>query len=117
MLRTRQFGSLVVAGTLLASLPGCLTLYSKTEVVRGGEARRPVKFESPEAADEFYKALKAQDKTISGTFFGVPFVTLFEKDQQLSDAAMWNDAVVKCDTDQDGLITLTEARIFAKLHE
>lgn len=101
-----------LAGLVL--LPGCLTLYSKTEVIRGDEARRPVRFESPQAADAFQEAVKKQNASVGGTHVGVPFITLIAKDKQLSESAVWNDAVAKCDTDQDGLITYIEAAIFSK---
>ncbi|QEL20984.1 hypothetical protein [Limnoglobus roseus] len=101
------FGSLTL-------LPGCITLFSKTEVVRDGEARRPVKFECQEAADKFVAAAKSRDHEIGSTYVGVPFVTLYNKDTKLSEVAAWNDAVSRCDTDQDGLITLVEAAVFEK---
>ncbi len=103
-----------LAAVLAAALPGCITLYSKTEAVRGGEARRPVRFECPQAAEEFYAALKKEDGRVGNTYVGVPFVTLYSKQQHLSESAAWNDAVGRCDTDQDGLITLAEASIFKK---
>lgn len=101
----------VVALTLL---PGCLTLFSKTEVIRGDEQPRAVRFENPQAADEFNKARKDRSDHIGGTQFGVPFITLYEKDRKLSENAHFNDCVARCDTDQDGVITFTEAAIFAK---
>jgi hypothetical protein len=106
---------LPVALGALTLLPGCLTLFSKTEVVRGDEARRPVQFECQQAAETFQTALKRQNGTLGGCHVGVPFVTVYSRNQQLSESALWNDAVAKCDTDQNGIITLSEANIFANL--
>lgn len=105
---------LCAAVAALTLLPGCITLFSKTEVVRGGETRRPVKFESEAAANEFLTAFKGQTRDAGGAYLGVPFVTLYSKDTKLSEVAAWNDAVGRCDTDQDGLITQVEATVFTK---
>lgn len=102
------------AALALVFLPGCLTLFSKTEVIRGEEARRPVRFENGTAAESFSKAMKDRSANLGGTHFGVPFVTLYSRDRQLSDSAHFNDCITRCDTDQDGTITLAEAQIFAK---
>lgn len=109
-----RLAALAVFVGALALLPGCITLFSKTEVVRSGESRRPVKFESQEAADKFHTGLKSLDRGAGGAYVGVPFVTLYNKDSKLSEAAIWNDAVSRCDTDQDGVITLVEATVFEK---
>ena len=105
----------VAAVGLLALAPGCLTLFSKTEVIRGEEPRRPIRFESAEAADTFNSAMKWKSKSMGGTHMGVPFVTLYSKDRQLSESAHFNDCVLRCDTDQDGTITLAEAKMFEKM--
>ena len=113
MLRAR----LAVAAFAVASfalLPGCLTLFSKTEVVRGEEQRRPIRFENPQAAEEFNRGVRWKSKSMGGTHLGVPFVTLYSRDRQLSESAHFNDCVARCDTDQDGTITLAEAQIFEK---
>jgi hypothetical protein len=89
-------------------------LYSKTEVVRGNEQRRLVIFESPQAAEAFHAAVQKSAGTMGETYLGIPFVTIYENRQELSDAAAWNDAVARCDTNQDGIITLAEVVIFDK---
>ena len=101
----------------LSLLPGCLTLYSKTEVVRGEEARRPITFENVQAAEVFNKAVKNTTVSLGGTDVSIPFITLYSKERQLSDSALFNDCVMRCDTNQDGIITLVEAQIFAQLKE
>ena len=116
MLRAR-LAMTVFAVALLALVPGCLTLFSKTEVVRGDEQRRPIRFENPQAADAFNTALKDKNASLGGTHLGIPFVTLYSKDRHLSDSAHFNDCVARCDTDQDGTITYIEAAIFAKVKD
>lgn len=116
MLRTRLALAAVAAGSL-ALAPGCLTLFSKTEVVRGEEPRRPIRFENAQAADAFNTAMKEKSASLGGTHFGIPFVTLYAKDRHLSDSAHFNDCVARCDTDQDGTITYVEAAIFAKVKD
>jgi hypothetical protein len=116
MLRARFVATAhaVVAVTLVS---GCLTLFSKTEVIRGEEPRRPVRFENQETAETFYRAVKDRSASLGGTYVGVPFITLYSKDRHLSDSAHFNDCVLRCDTDQDGTITLVEAKVFASLKE
>jgi len=112
---TRRLAAATGAVALLVLTPGCITLFSKTEVVRDGEQPRPVRFESPEAAELFHRAMKAKaDGCRGGAYVGVPFVTLYSRDRVLSPTARFNDAVARCDTDQDGLITLVEAQIYEK---
>lgn len=115
MLRARLAAVFAVA--LLALVPGCLTLFSKTEVVRGEEPRRPIRFESQQAAEEFNRAVKWKSKSMGGTHMGVPFITLYSKDRQLSESAHFNDCVLRCDTDQDGVISLVEAKIFEQVKD
>lgn len=92
---------------------GCLTLYSKTEVVRAEEPRRPVRFETPEAAASFQTSLNKQTGKVGSTYLGVPFVTLYSASKELSESARWNEAVACCDADQDGVITAPETAAFA----
>jgi hypothetical protein len=116
MNRTR----LLAAGLAVASLSvvqGCLTLYSKTEVVRGEEPRRPISFENAQAAETFQKAMRDKSPSLGGIDISIPFVTLYSKERQLSDSAFFNLCVMRCDTNQDGTITQAEAEIFASLKE
>ncbi len=116
MIRTR----VLAAGLAVVSLlfvPGCLTLYSKTEVVRGEEPRRPISFENAQAAEVFQKAMKEKSPCMGGIDISIPFITLYSKERQLSDSAFFNECVYRCDTNQDGIITVSEAEIFASLKE
>jgi len=106
-----------LADVSLSMIPGFLTLYSKTEVVRGEEPRRPVSFENAEAAEAFQQAMKNKSPSMGGMDVSIPFITLYSKDRQLSDSAFFNLCVMRCDTNQDGIITVAEAKIFAALKE
>jgi hypothetical protein len=116
MLRARLLVA-AFAVVSLALLPGCLTLFSKTEVIRGEEPRRPIRFENAQAAEAFNKAMKDKSASLGGTHMGIPFITFYSKDRQLSDSAHFNDCILRCDTDQDGTITLAEAKMFANLKD
>jgi hypothetical protein len=116
MNRVRVFAAALAVVTL-SFLPGCLTLYSKTEVVRGEEPRRPITFENAQAAETFEKARKEKSGSLGGTDISIPFITLYSRERQLSDSALFNECVGRCDTNQDGIITLAEAQIFAQLKE
>jgi hypothetical protein len=61
--------------------------------------------------------VKDKSAALGGTHMGIPFVTFYSKQRQLSDSAHFNDCVIRCDTDQDGVITLAEARVFAKMEK
>lgn len=95
-----------------ALLPGCLRLFSKTEVVRGEEARRQIRFANSQAAETFSKAMKDHSTHLGGAHLGVLFVTLYSRQGQLSDSAHFNDCVLRCDTDQDDTITQAVVRMF-----
>ena len=101
------------AAVALACAPGCVTLFSKVDVVRAEEARKPVQFENAAAGASFAATLKKCDGNVGGAYVGVPFVTLYSRQKSLSESARFNDAVARCDTDQNGTITEAEAKIFA----
>jgi hypothetical protein len=116
MLRARLLAA-ALAICAFSLLPGCLTLFSKTEVIRGDEQPHPIRFENEQAAEIFNKARKERSDYVGGASFGVPFVTFYERDRKLSENAHFNDCIARCDTDQDGMITLAEAKIFAKMKD
>jgi hypothetical protein len=106
---------LVVAACLSLCAGGCLTIYSKTEVIRGDEARRPIRFESALAAHHFNTHMEDQSAQLAHSHLSLPFVTFYSRQQVLSDNAFFNDQVGKCDTDQDGVISLEEAKVYARV--
>jgi hypothetical protein len=101
---------------LLAALvaPGCI---HTDETVIKDDARRPVEFENDTAARVFYEALSkipgAGQKTESHTEVSIPVVFSHERKTLRGPNAAFNDAVMRCDTNQDARITESEARIFA----
>lgn len=106
----------VVFGFLALVLStGCisLTIFNKVEIVHSDEPRLPVKFETPKAACVFREKFETQPKEIAKSKIGVPFVNLTCKTVELADSAHFNEEVRKCDTDQNGIITETEAHIYA----
>lgn len=106
--------ALLLAASLAMS--GCLSLCSTNEVVRSDEARRPVSFELPAVAEKFSKVAKLDKaKQVGGVYTGVLFITLYSREQWLGENAKFNDAVVKCDTDQNGVITDQEVESFGKI--
>ncbi len=113
----KRFVYLVLAVSVCPTLTGCITLFSKAEVVRSKEPLKPMQFESAEVAEDFRKAAKLGDsKVVGATHLGVPFVTLYESKTVLAKNAQLNDAVQKCDTNQDGIITAQEVVVFKKLY-
>ena len=110
----RQLAFAVLA---LPFLSGCITLFSKTEVVRQSETKQPVTFDSPEAQGVFESALKERQGVVNATYMGGPFVTVYSRAKVLSEAAKFNDCVRACDSNRDGVITEFEARTFAQLKE
>ncbi len=111
MMRGRLLTAAGALGLALA-LPGCITLFSQTDVIRGDETRRPVRYESPKAAKAFHRAMTKQTAPVGRTHLGVPFVTLYLRDKVLAENARFNEAVARCDTDQDGHITEAESTIY-----
>jgi len=111
----RRTTTILAACALLGAAPGCITLFSKTDVLRAEEARRPIQFESPAVAEQFHTAMKEQNGTVGGAYVGVPFDTLYSRHKTLSEVAIFNDAVIRCDCDQNGFITQAEAEIYAKV--
>ena len=81
------------------------------------EARVPVTFENDDAGRVFYEALSrvpSRGASREGsTKLHIPVVFSYEETVRTGDSQRFNDAVRRCDTDQDGRVTVTEARIFA----
>ena len=99
---------------LLPTFIGC-TMFSKTEIARENEVERAVKFETRDAEDVFREAVKKHHVELSRTEVGGPILTLYESSKVLSEPACFNDAVIHCDTNRDGAITLREAAEFDRV--
>jgi hypothetical protein len=106
--------AIVLASAGALTFCGCVTFYSKTDIVGDGEPRLAVAFENGDAAQQFQAAMKRMDSHAGSTYVGVPLITVYERDERLSETALWNEAVRKCDTNKDGVITTDEVAAFNK---
>jgi hypothetical protein len=100
-------------GTTALLVVGCI---HTNETVVKDEGRLPVEFENDGAARLFYEALSrmpgAGDKTESHTEVSLPVLFSHEHKVVRGPNVAFNEAVRRCDTNQDGRITESEARIF-----
>lgn len=110
---SRGMGALICG----IALTGCITFYSKTDIERGDEQRRPVRFENERAGTLFTEELERRSDVVGEVAIGMPFVTFYERTRRLSDAAFFNEQVRICDTDQDGIITEIEANVYSRNHD
>lgn len=101
----------MAAGTALC-LAGCIhhseTTYRDVERVK-------VQFESEKAAQIFYDALKRmpfESHNESHTEVSIPVVFENKDTVKSGDDEKFNEAVRRCDTNKDGVITEAEAQIF-----
>ncbi|MDB6064938.1 MAG: hypothetical protein JWR26_1146 [Pedosphaera sp.] len=106
----------VLTATCCFTLSGCL-LSSQQTVYRDVDRTR-VEFENETAARLFYEALSktppssATQETTSEVC--IPFVLDTKRRVIPGQNYAFNEAVKKCDTNQDGKITQLEATIFAE---
>lgn len=106
-------------GLLLGVLPilvgGCI---HHTETVVRDEVRMPVNFENDAAGRIFYEALSRMPEPRHGkegtTRYHIPVVFSYEETVKTGESHRFNAAVRRADTNQDGNITETEARIFSE---
>lgn len=102
--------------TLIAASVGCI---SHHETVTKDVGRMPVSFDTDLAARNFYEGLEKyrgkKSGTESRTEFHIPVVFEHEVKTINGPNSAFNDAVRRCDTNQDGKITEQEARIFLDL--
>lgn len=95
---------------------GCI---SHEETVYKDVERRPVEFENDAAARVFYETLMNSrtpgERTESKTEVSLPVVFDHKKKVVAGPNAAFNEAVTFCDTNKDGKIMESEARIFAEL--
>jgi len=106
--------SLLILGAAVAVTTGCI--HHKKTVYRD-EERVKVEFENDAAGRMFYEALsrapRSREKRESKTDVSIPIVFSHSTETITGENHAFNEAVRECDTNQDGRITETEARIFA----
>lgn len=95
--------------------PGCIHHH---ETVYRDVERAKVEFENDTAGRLFYEALsrapKDRGQRESKTDVSIPIVFSHSSETVTGENHSFNEAVRRCDTNQDGRITETEARIFAE---
>jgi hypothetical protein len=110
-----QRNSAVAILTITALVSGCI---SHNETVTRDVERRKVEFQDETAARIFYEALShvpnAGTRTEETSKFEIPVVFDYKRQVVTGPNAAFNDAVERCDTNKDGKITETEAKIFAE---
>ena len=107
--------------SLAPLLSGCLVFSTRTEVVRRGEPRKAVKFESDAAMSEFTREVArrgefanatddAEARTVRQHYTLVPFVLFGDDLQVTSESGYYNDQADAADTNGDGTIDAAELR-------
>ena len=94
------------------ALGGCI---SSEETVYTDVSRVKVEFEDDKAARIFYEALsksKDQHRTESNVHVEIPIVFEHKRKVVTGENVAFNNAVARCDSNRDGIITEKEARIF-----
>ena len=115
---TARMHRLAFALAMLACSSGCLMMRMRERVAREGEQRFPVRFQSAYAKRQFQQyALddKARRKTSSSTDLIIPFVIWDSDSSVLSQNAYYNDQIVSCDANSDGLLTDAEIAEYSSL--
>lgn len=104
--------ALILTAAALAA--GCIHTH---ETVVNDVSRTPVEFENDAAGRLFYETLSripnSGQQQESKTEVSVPIVFEHEKRVVRGPNHAFNAAVAQCDTNRDGRITESEARIFA----
>jgi hypothetical protein len=105
----RLWSSFCIA--LLCLCSGCLGVRHSTHVVRENEKPRPVQFESEQAKNLFDAGVNQMKAHKETTNVQVSLSWLGWKSQGdvLSDNAVYNDELLACDTNGDGVIAVNEA--------
>ena len=106
----------ISGGTLLSS--GCI---SHDETIVKDVERVPVSFENDTAGRLFYKTLSRTNvrrgRQEDSTKVQIPIVFEHKVRTVTGEGAAFNEAVGRCDTNRDGKITETEAKIFADQYD
>jgi hypothetical protein len=109
MLR-RSLGGLLLVGLCGVMAAGCV-VYEKRELLRTDEPKRLARFESDAAASlfdfGFARRLKNQDQAQSETV--CILLAKWTWTAAVAEAAYYNDEIVACDTNHDGVISEAEA--------
>ena len=105
----------VLVGLVCVLGTGCFTIPSENKYDRTTEPRRPVTFENQEAATMFAAGRQLDHTPVDGTTN--PFLAILCNRLYVipSDAGFYNDAVQRCDTNQDGITTRDEAWYYHRL--
>ena len=108
---------LIAIAVLGVALTGCV---SHKSVVYQDVDRVKVEFESDAAARLFYETLSrnapSRTQSESTTTISIPIVFENEQKTVAGPNVKFNAAVAICDSNKDGKITETEARIYANQH-
>ncbi len=104
------------AGALLST--GCI---SHEETIVKDTERTPVSFENDTAGRLFYETLSkggfSRGRQEDSTKVQIPIVFEHKVRTVTGENAAFNEAVGRCDTNRDGKITETEAKIFADQYD
>lgn len=107
--------SLGGAAVVLSCCCGCLLVNHSTRVVRQYEKPRSAQFESAQAQNLFEAGvvdMKSHKESSNPQVVAIPFVIWLSRMDELSDTAVYNDQLLVCDSNGDGLITTEEAFAF-----
>ncbi|MGZ4962025.1 MAG: hypothetical protein ACXWJB_09000 [Limisphaerales bacterium] len=111
-MKTIHYFGVLAASAVLAC--GCI---SHNETVTRDVERRKVEFENESAARIFYEALShvpnQGTKSEKTSNFEIPVVFEYHRHVVTGPNGAFNESVERCDTNKDGRISETEAKIFA----
>lgn len=110
----RQLIHCVVLSISLLILNGCI---SQEKTVYRDVERVKVEFENETAGRVFYETLSRMpriEKQESKSEVSLPVIFEHKKRVIRGENITFNEAVARCDTNRDGRITETEARIFSE---
>ena len=113
-----KLGNLLRPGSVLLVLLATACISQEETIVQDVD-RSKVEFENDRAARLFYETLSKFDRNReaeSKTEVSIPVVFHHKRKVVRGENARFNDAVKKCDTNQDGKITESEAKIFWDQH-
>jgi len=109
----RSISSALIGGGAALCLAGCI---SHSETIYHDSERTKVQFETEKAGRVFYEALSKMPFASRGeshTEVSIPIVFENKTTIKSGENEKFNEAVRRCDTNRDGVITETEADIFA----